>query len=280
MRLLFVADLVGKPGRRILRESLPGLRRTHRVDFVVVNGENAAGGNGLTPAVAQELFALDVDVITLGNHAWDKRDLAPAIDGFPRLLRPANYPPGVPGRGGLVAPARDGTRVAVINVMGRVFAGAHLDCPFRAVEHELEEVRGQADAVLVDFHAEATSEKVCMGWFLDGRVSAVLGTHTHIQTADATVLPGGSAYITDAGMTGPWLSSLGVEREPAIARFLTQMPVRFDVAPGPCQFNGVLVDVDPATGRATAIEALAWREPAVDGGEGAAFALATPRGFA
>ena len=261
LRLLFVADVVGKPGRRLLREALPGLRREHRPDFVVVNGENGAGGSGLTPAVAEEFFALEIDVVTLGNHAWDKRELAPAIDGFTGLLRPANYPPGVPGRGALVARARSGARLGVINAMGRVFGAVHLDCPFRAVERELEGLRGQAEAVLVDFHAEATSEKVCMGWYLDGRVSAVVGTHTHVATADAMVLPGGTAYMTDVGMTGPWVSSLGVERGPVMERFLTQMPVRFDVAPGPCQFNGVLIDVDAGSGRALGISPLAWREP-------------------
>ena len=261
MRILFVGDVVGKPGRRLLGEVLPGLRRERGLDFVVVNGENAAGGAGLTPAVAEELFALGVDVVTLGNHAWDKRELAAAIDRFPRLLRPANYPPGVPGRGGLVVAARNGVPVGVVNAMGRVFAGVHLDCPFRSVERELGEMAGRASVVLVDFHAEATSEKVSMGWFLDGRVSAVVGTHTHVQTADATVLPGGTAYITDVGMTGPWVSTLGVERGQALERFLTQMPVRLEVASGPRQFNGVLIDVDQATGRASAIETLAWREP-------------------
>ncbi len=276
MRLLFVADVVGKPGRRLLAEVLPGLRRQRGVDFVVVNGENAAGGNGLTPAVAEELLGLGVDVITLGNHTWDKRELAAAIDSLPRVLRPANYPPGVPGRGGLVVRGRDGSRVAVINLLGRVFATAHLDCPFRAVERELEDLRGRADAVVVDFHAEATSEKACMGWFLDGRVSAVIGTHTHVQTADATLLPGGAAFISDAGMTGPWLSSLGVDRDAAIRRFLTQMPERFDVAAGPCQFNGVLVEIEEASGRATGIEALAWREPLPAGEGPPAFSLAAP----
>jgi metallophosphoesterase (TIGR00282 family) len=265
LRILFVGDVVGRPGRRILRESLPELRRTHRLDFVVVNGENAAGGVGLTPAVARELFAMGVDAITLGNHAWDKRELLTGMDEFPALLRPLNYPPGTPGRGAAVVASRAGVPVGVVNVMGRVFAGVHLDCPFRAVEEALGELQGRARVILVDFHAEATSEKTAMGWFLDGRVTAVLGTHTHVQTADAMVLPGGTAYVTDVGMTGPWVSALGMERGRILERFLTQLPVRFEVAPGPCQFNGVVVEADEATGRARGIAALAWREPLPDG---------------
>lgn len=261
LRILFVGDVVGKPGRRILQESLPRLRREHAPDLVVVNGENAAGGAGLTPPTARELFAMGADVITLGNHSWDKRELAPAMDDFPALLRPLNFPPGAPGRGWMVARTRGGMPVGVINAMGRVFAGSHLDCPFRGVAEALEELRRETRVILLDFHAEATSEKVAMGWYLDGRVSAVLGTHTHVQTADAAVLPGGTAYITDVGMTGPWVSALGVERERIIERFLTQLPVRFDVAPGPSQFNGVLIEVDEATGRARSVQALAWREP-------------------
>ena len=261
VRMLFVGDVVGKPGRRILRESLPELRRTQRLDFVVVNGENAAGGVGLTPATARELFDLGVDAITLGTHTWDKRELMTAMDDFPNLVRPLNYPPGAPGRGAAVVQSRGGVAVGVINAMGRVFAGAHLDCPFRAVEEALEEMRPKAQVILVDFHAEATSEKTCMGWFLDGRATAVVGTHTHVQTADAVVLPGGTAYITDVGMTGPWVSSLGMERGRIIERFLSQLPVRFEVAPGPCQFNGVVVDADERSGLAREIVPISWREP-------------------
>lgn len=267
MRILFVGDIVGKPGRRMLRDSLPELRRTHAPDLIVVNGENAAGGAGLTPPTAREIFALGVDVVTLGNHTWDQRDLAPAMDDFPQLLRPLNYPPGTPGRGHLLTSTRSGIPVGVINAMGRVFAGANLDCPFRGVEQALEELAGRARVILLDFHAEATSEKVAMGWFLDGRVSAVIGTHTHVQTGDALVLPGGTAYMSDAGMTGPWVSALGVERGRVIERFLTQLPVRFDVAPGPCQFNGALIEIDEATGRARAITPLLWREPLPSAGE-------------
>jgi metallophosphoesterase (TIGR00282 family) len=261
VRILFVGDLVGKPGRRILRDSLPALRREHGVEFLVVNGENAAGGVGLTQPVARELFDLGVDAITLGNHTWDKRELAPAMDDLPRLVRPLNYPPGAPGRGSAVLQSRSGVPVGIVNAMGRVFAAAHLDCPFRGVEQALQEIGNRARVILVDFHAEATSEKTAMGWFLDGRVAAVVGTHTHVQTSDACVLPGGTAYITDTGMTGPWVSALGVERGRILERFLTQMPVRFEVAPGPCQFNGVVIDADEQTGLARSITALAWREP-------------------
>ena len=266
VRILFVGDVVGKPGRRMLAQVLPGLRRQHGLHYVVANGENAAGGVGLTPAVARELFDLGVDVLTLGNHTWDKRELAPAMDDLPHLVRPLNYPPGAPGQGWVVVTARGSPPLAVVNAMGRVFAGSHLDCPFRGVEAALEQLAGRAPVVLLDFHAEATSEKTAMGWFLDGRVAAVLGTHTHVQTSDATVLPGGTAYMTDAGMTGPWISALGVERGAILERFLTQLPVRFDVAPGPCQFNGAVIDADDQSGRARVITALAWREPLEAGG--------------
>jgi metallophosphoesterase (TIGR00282 family) len=261
VRILFVGDVVGKPGRRILRESLPGLRREHGLQYVVVNGENAAGGVGLTPPVARELLELGVDGITLGNHTWDKRELGPAMDEIPALVRPLNYPPGAPGRGVTVLQRGGAPPLGLLNAMGRVFAAPALDCPFRAVEAALEELRARARVVLLDFHAEATSEKVAMGWFLDGRVSAVIGTHTHVQTSDACVLPGGTAYVTDAGMTGPWVSALGMERGRIIERFLTQLPVRFEVAPGPCQLNAVVVDADEATGRAREITAIARREP-------------------
>jgi metallophosphoesterase (TIGR00282 family) len=263
LRVLFVGDVVGKPGRRILRASLPELLGRHRPDFVIVNGENAAGGAGITPAVAQEIAALDVDAITLGNHTWDHRELIPAIDNLPKLLRPANYPPGTPGRGSMVVRTSTGLALGVISLMGRTFSAAQLDDPFRAADHELELVRSEgARAVIVDFHADATSEKQSLAWYLDGRVAAVIGTHTHVQTADAVVLPGGTAYITDVGMTGPWLSVLGVDPKAVVEKFLTQMPVRFTVARGPAMFNAVLVDADEESGRARGITPLFWREPA------------------
>ncbi len=252
----------------MLAERLPALRRLHRPDYVIVNGENAAGGVGLTPPTARELFTLGIDVVTLGNHAWDKRELIPAIDDFPNLLRPLNFPPGTPGRGWLTTSRAGVPAIGVVNAMGRVFAGVHLDCPFRGVEEALADIGGRAPVLVVDFHAEATSEKTAMGWFLDGRVAAVVGTHTHVATADAQVLPGGTAYQTDVGMTGPWVSCLGVERAPILQRFQTQMPVRFNVAEGPCQLNAVLIDADVVTGHATAILPIQEREPlgAAEGG--------------
>lgn len=259
-RILFIGDIVGKPGRTMLQEHLPALRRSGKPDLVIANGENAAAGIGITPVLAEELFGLGVDVITLGNHAWGKREIFGYIDGEPRLIRPLNHPGHPPGAGSVVVSA-GGAKVAVLNAIGRVFAAAHYDCPFRAVDAELERLAGKADAVIVDFHAEATSEKAALAWHLAGRVAAVIGTHTHVQTADATILPGGTAFLTDAGMTGPIRSVIGVRPELALERFLTQLPVRFEVASGPRQLNGVWVDVDVRTGRATGIEPVSVREP-------------------
>ncbi|MDI3317313.1 MAG: TIGR00282 family metallophosphoesterase [Bacillota bacterium] len=262
MRLLFIGDIVGKPGREMVREVLSRLVHEQAIDAVVANAENAAGHAGLTPAVAAELLRAGVDVITLGDHAWDQRDLIPAIDGLTEVVRPANYPPGVPGQGWLVKELRGGFRLGVVNLLGRVFMRIQVDDPFRKADEALEELKGRADAILVDVHAEATSEKVALGWYLDGRASAVLGTHTHVQTADERILPGGTAYLSDAGMTGPSESILGVEKSVALERFLTQMPVRFEVARGPRQFCGAVVDVDAASGRATAIRRVFIRENA------------------
>ncbi len=263
MRVLFVGDIVGKSGRRILRASLPDLRTRLRPDALIVNGENAAGGAGITPAVAEEIAALGADAITLGNHTWDHRELIPAIDNLPKLLRPANYPPGTPGRGSMVFRTAAGVAVGVISLMGRTFSPTQLDDPFRGADHEIELVRAEgARVIIVDFHADATAEKQSMGWYLDGRVTAVIGTHTHVQTADAIVLPGGTGYITDVGMTGPWRSVLGVDAQTVVDRFLTQMPSRFTVAGGPAMFNGLVLDADDATGRARAVTPLFRREPA------------------
>lgn len=260
VRVLFIGDIVGKPGRVMLREQLPALRRSGKPDLIIANGENAAAGIGITPALADELFDLGVHVITLGNHAWGKREIFTYIDAEPRLIRPLNHPGHPPGAGSVIVPVA-GVKVAVLNAVGRVFATAHYDCPFRAIDAELERLQGKATAVMIDFHAEATSEKAALAWYLDGRVAAVIGTHTHVQTSDATILPKGTAFLTDAGMTGPVQSVIGVRAELALERFLTQMPVRFEVASGPRQLNGVWVDVDLRTGRATGIEAVAVREP-------------------
>jgi metallophosphoesterase (TIGR00282 family) len=252
-RLFFIGDIVGKPGRELVRRGLRALVAHHRIDLVIANGENAAAGFGITPDLAEDLFAYGVHVITGGNHTWDKKEILPYFPQQPRLLRPANFPAGTPGRGRVVATAGNGVSVAVINAMGRVFMTA-IDDPFRAVLAEIDAVRDQASIIFVDFHAEATSEKVAMGWHLDGRVAAMVGTHTHVPTADARILPQGTAYITDVGMTGPHDSVIGVERSAILQRFLTALPQRFECATENPRLNGVLIDADEATGRATAIE--------------------------
>jgi metallophosphoesterase (TIGR00282 family) len=253
MRLLFLGDVVGKGARQVLRRRLRALRRDRDVAFVVANGENAAGGKGLDPDSADELFDAGVDVITTGNHVWQHSRLLPVLEHETRILRPANFPEGNPGRGWTVQRAGDGASVAVVNLIGRVFMGS-FDCPFRAVDRILGEIGRDADVVLVDMHAETTSEKVAMGWHVAGRVAGVVGSHTHVQTADDRILPGGTAYLTDAGMCGPQDSVIGMRRDEVLRRFLTQMPVRFEVAKGPVLMQGALLEVDRATGRATAIE--------------------------
>ena len=248
--MLMIGDLVGKPGRRALRRALPGLAQELNLDFVVANGENAAGGFGLTQETADEILAAGVDVITSGNHIWDNRDIVPWLDGELPILRPANYPHGAPGRGALrIGP------VAVINLQGRVFMPEGLDSPFTTADALLEELeRETAPVVLVDFHTEATSEQAALGWYLAGRVTAVVGTHTHVPTADARVLPGGTAFVSDLGMTGPVNSIIGTRVEDVLDRFLTAMPRRLNVAEGgPVQFNSVLIEIDEATGKATQI---------------------------
>ena len=254
MRVLFVGDVVGAPGRRLLGARLKGLKREVRADLTVVNGENAAGGAGLTFATADELLAAGADVITTGNHVWDKRDALVLLAREPRILRPANYPEGSPGSGLFVATAA-GARIAVVNLMGRVFMPL-VDDPFRVVDSIVSGLRGAADAIVVDFHAEATSEKSALSWHLAGRVAAVLGTHTHVATADARVLPGGTAFITDVGMTGSFDSVIGVKKEQAIERFRTSRSIPYETADGDVRLAAVTVDIDPSSGRATAIERL------------------------
>jgi len=254
MNILFISDIMGDPGRQAVLGFLPRLREKYSPALVVANGENAAGGFGLTPRITDDLFEMGIDILTSGNHIWDKRDILTYIDKEKRLLRPANFPPGVPGYGSAVIRASNGARVGVINLMGRVFM-ANLDCPFRKADEEIAHLKKDgAQVILVDIHAEATSEKIALARYLDGKVTAVLGTHTHVQTADEKVLPGGTAYITDAGMTGPHDSVIGVTAELAINRFLTQMPTRFDTAKGPGTLQGVVVTADPKTGKASMIE--------------------------
>jgi metallophosphoesterase (TIGR00282 family) len=263
VRLLFVGDVVGAPGRRILRRVLPGLKRDSGAALAVVNGENAAGGAGITRDTSAELFAAGADVVTTGNHVWDKREALSLLAQEPRILRPANYPDPCPG-GGLAIVSAGGIPVAVVNVMGRVFMPL-VDDPFRALDRILGEIGARASVVLVDVHAEATSEKIALGWYLDGRVTAIVGTHTHVATADARILPGGTAYITDAGMTGPHDSVIGVRKEQVLERFLSQRPLPYETAENDVRLSGVLIDADENTGRATAIERVEVPERAAEG---------------
>jgi metallophosphoesterase (TIGR00282 family) len=255
MNILFIGDIFGRPGRDLVRRGLRPLVHHYEVDFVVANVENAAGGFGITREVGDGLAAGGVDVMTSGNHIWDKKEAVDYVGAQPRLLRPANYPAGVPGRGSILARTGNGRGVGVVNLMGRVFMNP-LDDPFAAALREIDGFSGRTRVILVDFHAEATSEKIAMGWHLDGRVTAVIGTHTHVQTADERILPNGTAYITDAGMTGPHDSIIGTERVPALSRFLTGMPTRFEPAVGNPRLHGVVIAVDDATGKATSITRL------------------------
>ena len=258
MKILFIGDIVGKPGRRAIRELLPEIVETDGIDFVIANCENAAAGFGVTRDIVDELFQSHVDVLTSGNHIWDKKEAAGFIGDFSRLLRPANYPAGAPGCGSIVVPTRSGNRVGVLNLSGRIFMQP-LDCPFRTAEREIAQIRKNTAVIIVDFHAEATSEKKTMGWFLDGQVTAVLGTHTHVQTADEEILPKGTAYITDVGMTGPFDSVIGIKKDEILTRFLSQLPNKFDVAKGDVRIQGVVLDLDELTGRSRGIERRTWR---------------------
>jgi metallophosphoesterase (TIGR00282 family) len=259
MNLLFIGDIIGRPGRELIRKGLRGLIDTHSIDLVIANAENAAAGFGVTKDIGDALLDYGVDVMTSGNHIWAKKEVLDYIPVQPRLLRPANFPAGVPGKGSYLAQARDGRAVGVINVMGRVFMTS-IDDPFTVVLKEIEALRTKTKVIVVDFHAEATSEKVAMGWHLDGKVTLVVGTHTHVQTADERILPGGTAYMTDAGMTGPHDSVIGMEREPSIARFLNGMPTRYEPATGNPRLNGVIVSADEQTGRATKVTRVSLSE--------------------
>ncbi|MCX5995008.1 MAG: TIGR00282 family metallophosphoesterase [Chloroflexi bacterium] len=250
MRILMVGDVVGKPGRKAISVLLPELREKHEIDLIVANGENAAGGIGLTPETAQELFQSGVDVITSGNHIWHHKEIVPYIESEPRVLRPLNMPPGVPGHGYMIT-----DKAMIVSLLARVFVG-NFDCPFRTMDRLLEEVNPRPPIILVDFHGEATAEKIALGWYLDGRVSAVLGTHTHVGTIDARVLPRGTAFVSDVGMVGPIDSVIGDDIDSVIERFLTLMPHRLSVGKGNPIFNSVLVDVDEDSGRASSISRL------------------------
>jgi metallophosphoesterase (TIGR00282 family) len=246
--VLAIGDIIGKPGRQAVKELLPGLKERRGVDFVIANGENVAGGIGLTPATAEELLKAGVDVITSGNHIWAQKEIIPCLDSKIPVLRPLNYPPGVPGRGYIVV-----NNIVVVNLIGRTFIG-NFDCPFRVMDKLLAELASELKIIIVDFHAEATSEKVALGRYLDGRVSAVLGTHTHVGTIDAQLLLNGTAYVTDIGMTGPSDSIIGDDTESVLSRFLSLIPHRLTVGKGRVIFNAILVNVDKATGVATGIE--------------------------
>jgi len=253
MRILFVGDIVGKAGREAIEGVLGKVVSNYKIEFTVANGENAAGGMGITPTIAIEILDQGVDVLTSGNHIWAKKEIVPFLDEEFRILRPANYPPKVPGRGSYIFHSRSGQKVGILNLEGRVFM-KHLDCPFRVGEKEVELLRKETNVILVDFHAEATSEKMALGWFLDGRVSAVLGTHTHVQTSDERILDEGTAYISDVGMTGPMDSVIGIRKEIALERLLTQIPWKFDVAKEAIELQGVVIDVDSKTGKSEKIQ--------------------------
>jgi metallophosphoesterase (TIGR00282 family) len=263
MKILFIADIFAKSGREIVRRAVPSLVEQRSIDLVVANVENSAAGFGVTGDIADAILGYGVDVMTSGNHVWDKKEVLEYIPRQPKLLRPANFPAGVPGRGACLARTRTGEPVGVVNVMGRVFM-TPIDDPFAVAAREIEALRAKTRVILVDFHAEATSEKIAMAWHLDGRATAVLGTHTHVQTADERILPRGTACLTDVGMTGPHDSIIGVTTEAALSRFLNGMPAKFEAATGPARLNAVIITADPATGKATAIERLNMTAEAVE----------------
>jgi len=253
INILFIGDIIGKPGRQALSRELHRLVDRHAVDLIIANGENAAGGFGLTTETAKELFDTGVHCLTSGNHIWDKKEQVPLVLADPRIIRPANYAEGVPGVGSIIVTTPGGVKVAILNLEGRVYM-KNLECPFRTADREIERLRRETPLIFVDFHAEATSEKSALGWYLDGRVSAVVGTHTHVQTADERILPQGTAYLTDVGMTGSFDSVIGIGKEEAIRKFLTQLPAKFEIPKKDIRLNGVLVGIDPQSGMALSIE--------------------------
>lgn len=253
MKILFIGDIIGSPGRMAVRELLPGLLAKKKIDFVIANCENAAAGFGVTRKNVEELYSCHIDVLTSGNHIWNKKEVLEFIGDYEKLLRPANYPATTPGSGVVVVTAKSGDKVGIINLAGRVFMHPS-DCPFVTAKNKVAELREKTKIIIVDIHAEATSEKKALGWYLDGEVSAVLGTHTHVQTADEEILPQGTAYISDAGMTGPFDSVIGINKEVIIERFLTQMPNKFDLAKNDIRMQGVIIDIDAESGKAKAIE--------------------------
>jgi metallophosphoesterase (TIGR00282 family) len=261
MRFLIVGDVVGRPGRAVFTKYTAQVKKDKDIDIVIVNGENSAGGKGFTRKALDALYHAGADIVTSGNHVWDKRDVLEFIDQEPYLVRPANYPNGAPGKGWCIYPSKR-KNIGVINLSGRAFMPP-MDDPFQVVEDVLREIKDQADIIFLDMHAETTSEKAAMAWQLDGRVNAVVGTHTHVQTADERLLPQGTAFISDLGMTGPWNSILGVKVEKILERFQTCRPVRFDVADGPCVYSAVVIETDDTTDRTVSIERVQIREDEV-----------------
>lgn len=253
VKVFFIGDIIGRPGRNAVKGLLPDVIERHKIEFVIANGENAAGGFGITPNIAEELIGLNIDVLTSGNHIWDKKEIISYIKNKKWLLRPANYPEGGPGFGWTVMQTRSDIKIGIFNLCGRVFMD-NLDCPFRVGSEILKQIARETPIIILDMHAETTSEKAAMAWFLDGKVSAVIGTHTHVQTADERIFPQGTAFITDAGMTGSLNSVIGMQKEPVLERFLTQMPQKFEVAANDVIMQGVVVSIDVVSGKAMAIE--------------------------
>jgi metallophosphoesterase (TIGR00282 family) len=255
MRVLFIGDIIGRTGRKCISHCFPKIKEEFNIDFTIANVENAAGGFGIIPKIADELLSSGIDVLTSGNHIWNKKEIIEYIAQEKRLLRPANYPPDVPGKGTVVLNSENGYTIAVMNLCGRVFMSP-LDCPFRVAEMELATLREKTNIIILDFHAEATSEKVAMGWFLDGKISAVVGTHTHVQTNDAQILPQGTAYITDVGMTGPFDSVIGIKKEIILERFINQIPYRLIPANSDLRLSAVLLDIDDKNGKTVSINTI------------------------
>ena len=253
MKILFIGDIVGSPGRNAIKTLVPRIKKEKKIDLVVANGENAAGGSGLTPRLAEELFGYGVEVITSGDHIWKRREIVETLDSDDRILRPLNYPKGTPGFGATVVKTKKGVKVGVMNLTGRTFMEP-VECPFRTAKEKCSELKKETPIIIIDFHAEATSEKIALAWYLDGSASAVAGTHTHVQTADERIFPKGMAYITDLGMTGPHDSVIGRKVEQILTRFITQLPTRFEMAEENVQLQGVVIDIDEKTGKAKSIE--------------------------
>ncbi len=253
MKILFIGDIVGKSGRQVLTDNLKALKNQHQPDITIVNCENAAAGFGVTPKIAQAFFELSCDVLTSGNHIWDRKEIFDYIDTEPRLIRPINFPPATPGNGYFIHLAANNKKVAVVNIMGQVFMATNLTCPFRTMDSVLEQLSGKADVIFVDFHAEASSEKQAFAHYLDGKVAVVVGTHTHVPTADERIFPNGTAFISDVGMTGDYNSVIGMKPQPSLNRFLTKLPQRLEVADGLAELNGVVIEVDETTGLSRSI---------------------------